>query len=122
MAGIGDIAKAGGVKYEDAAKTIEGVRQLLKSGEKITLQDFWTFSIDVQAERAGINPTTKEAVLTPAKSVPKFKFNYTFRKQIEEGVVVDKEKLEKKKERKDAYNEKYGDKTAAKAPAKKGKK
>lgn len=100
MAGIGDIAKQAGVKYEDASKTIDGIRELLKQGEKITLQDFGTFFVDVQDERKARNPQTGDEVPTEAKSIPKFRFNYTFRKVIEESVKVDTEKLEKKRARK----------------------
>jgi nucleoid DNA-binding protein len=100
MAGIGDIAREGGVKYEDASKVIDGIRALLKQGEKITLQDFGTFSIDVQDERVARNPQNGEEVETGSKSVPKFRFNYTFRKIIQESVPVDYEKLEKKRLRK----------------------
>jgi len=101
MAGIGDIAREGNVKYEDAANTIKGIRELLKKGEKITLQDFGTFSIDVQDERQARNPQTGEGVATVAKSVPKFRFNYTFRKTIEEAVAVDTDKLTRKRLRKE---------------------
>lgn len=100
MAGIGDIAREAGVKYEDASKTIDGIRSLLKKGDKITLQDFGTFFVDVQDERNARNPQSGEKVVTPAKSVPKFRFNYTFRKIIEENVTVDVEKLDKKRARK----------------------
>lgn len=100
MAGIGDIAKEAGVKYEDAAATIDGIRKLLLKGEKITLQDFGTFDIDVQDERIARNPQTGEEIKVDAKSIPKFRFNYTFRKKVEENVKVDAEKLAKKRERK----------------------
>lgn len=110
MAGIGDIAKKAGVKYEDAAATINGIRQLLLEGEKITLQDFGTFDIDVQDERIARNPQTGEEVPVPAKSVPKFRFNYTFRKKVEEAVKVDKNKLTKKRERKAKAKAKYSKK------------
>jgi nucleoid DNA-binding protein len=101
MAGIGDIAKKGGVKYEDAAATIDGIRQLILEGEKITLQDFGTFDIDVQDERTARNPQTGAEVPVAAKSIPKFRFNYTFRKKVEETVKVDKDKLAKKRDRKE---------------------
>jgi DNA-binding protein HU-beta len=80
----------------------------LKKGEKITLQDFGTFFVDVQDERLARNPQTGDQVETEAKSVPKFRFNYTFRKVIEELVIVDKEKLDKKRERKIKLQAKKG--------------
>jgi nucleoid DNA-binding protein len=115
MAGIGDIAKEAGVKYEDVSKTIDGLRNLLRKGEKITLQDFGTFSIDVQDERNARNPQTGASVKTEAKSVPKFKFNYTFKQSISDTVKVDPDRLAKKREAKAKHEAKL-------AAATKGKK
>lgn len=115
MAGIGDIAKEAGVKYEDTSAVINALRELIKKGEKITLQDFGTFSIDVQAERKGRNPSTGDVVVTPAKSVPKFKFNYGFKDKVAEAIPVDQEKLQKKLD----YKEKVTSKQAGKKGGKK---
>jgi DNA-binding protein HU-beta len=112
MAGIGDIAKKAGVKYEDASATIEGIRQLLLEGEKITLQDFGTFEIDVQDARDARNPQTGASVPVEAKSVPKFNFNYTFKQKVKEKVKVNDEKLAKKRERKEKINAKAAEKAA----------
>lgn len=124
MAGIGDIAKASGVKYEDVALTIEGIRKLLFGGEKITIQDFGTFLIDVKDEAKARNVSNQTEIIVPAKSIPKFRFNYTFRKKIEEAVSVDKEKLEKKREKKEKYYAKLSEKngTVAEKTTSKGKK
>jgi nucleoid DNA-binding protein len=129
MAGIGDIAKAGGLKYEDVSKTIDGIRKLIKSGEKITLQDFGTFYLDVQDKKKARKVATNEQIDVPAKMVPKFRFNYTFKSQIAEEIKVDSDKLKKKRERKDKYNEKLAASqakkaatTEASAPTKKQKK
>lgn len=92
MAGIGDIAREAGVKYEDTAQVFEGVRKLLRKGEKITLQDFGTFSVKDQAARVGRNPSTGEPVQVPAKTVPKFKFNYIFKQSIAEALPVNESK------------------------------
>lgn len=110
MAGIGDISKEAGVKYEDTSAVINALRELIKRGEKITLQDFGTFSIDVQDERKGRNPSTGDPIVTPAKSVPKFKFNYQFKEKVAAALPVDQEKLEKKR----AFKEKVTSKQAAK--------
>jgi DNA-binding protein HU-beta len=124
MAGIGDIAKAGGVKYEDAAATIEGIRKLILEGVKITIQDFGTFDIDARDSKEARNVATNEKIFVKEKSVPKFRFNYTFRKKVEESVEVDTEKLNKKREKKAKYYEKISGNTAKKevTPAKSTKK
>lgn len=106
MAGLNDIAKESGVKYEDASKVIDGIRNLLLKGDKITLQDFGSFSIDVQDERNARNPQSGEVVKTEVKSIPKFAFNYTFKKKVAETVKPDPEKLAKKREKKEKYNAK----------------
>ncbi|MDF2615446.1 MAG: Bacterial DNA-binding protein [Sedimentibacter sp.] len=116
MAGIGDIAKAAGVKYEAVSATIEGIRSLLMQGEKITLQDFGTFYIDVQDKKVARKVATSEKIDVPEKSVPKFRFNYTFKAKVAEKVKVDKEKLQKKRERKAKYDAKMAEKAGTKAP------
>jgi DNA-binding protein HU-beta len=122
MAGIGDIAKAGGVKYEAVSATIEGIRKLLMQGEKITLQDFGTFYIDVQDKKKARKVATKEEINVPEKSVPKFRFNYTFKSKIAEDVAVDKEKLNKKRDRKAKYDAKMAEKAGVVKTPVKGKK
>lgn len=119
MAGLNDVAKMGGVKYEDAAKTIEGIRQLIKSGEKVTIQDFGTFTLDVQDERESRNPSNPgETFTTPAKMIPKFKFSYTFKEKVAEEVEIDQEMLKEKREFKEKYNEKAAAKASTKTTAK----
>ena len=121
MAGIGDIAKKAGVKYDDAAATVDALRQLILEGTKITIQDFGTFSIDVSDSKEARNVATNEKIQVKEKSVPKFKFNYTFRKKVEETVAVDAEKLQKKRDKKEKYYSKING-TPAPAPVTKGKK
>ena len=112
MAGIGEIAKKAGVKYDDAAATIEGIRSLLLEGAKITIQDFGTFSTDVSDAKEARNVATGTTIQVAAKSVPKFRFNYTFRKRVEEKVEIDNEKLQKKREKKEKYYSKINGATA----------
>ena len=50
----------------------EVVTKALKNDEKVTLTGFGTFRVSKRAERAGINPQTKEKIQIPAMSVPKF--------------------------------------------------
>ena len=85
MAGIGEIAAKGGVKYDDASKTLKGLVALvkeLKMGEKITVQGLGTFSLVEHAERTGRNPQSGEPVLVPAKTVPKLAMNRELKLEI----------------------------------------
>jgi nucleoid DNA-binding protein len=117
MAGIGDIAREAGVKYEDVSKTFDGIRSLILKNEKITIQDFGTWSVEVQDERDARNPQEGGTVHVPSKSVPKFKFNYAFRKRIAESVKVDQDKLKKKREHKAKIQAQIAAKASGKTPA-----
>lgn len=50
----------------------EVVTKALRNDEKVTLTGFGTFRVSKRAERAGINPQTKEKIQIPAMSIPKF--------------------------------------------------
>lgn len=52
---------------------MEGVIQTLKSGKRVTLVGFGTFSVVRRAPRKGRNPATGETVKIKSKKVGKFK-------------------------------------------------
>jgi len=52
---------------------VDGVTGTLKSGDKLTLVGFGTFSISARAARKGRNPQTGAEINIPAKNVVKFK-------------------------------------------------
>ncbi len=52
---------------------IDGVIRALKSGNRVTLIGFGTFSVTRRAARKGRNPATGEALKIKAKKVGKFK-------------------------------------------------
>jgi DNA-binding protein HU-beta len=52
---------------------MEGVSKALRSGKKITLVGFGTFSVKKRAARKGRNPATGEIIKVKAKKVAKFK-------------------------------------------------
>lgn len=52
---------------------IEGVTKTLKSGKKLTLVGFGTFSVSKRAARKGRNPKTGEVIKIKAKKVARFK-------------------------------------------------
>ena len=69
------VAKSGLTKKEaDAAVAamVEAVKEALKAGEKVQLVGFGTFSVKSRAARTGKNPSTGEAIQSPACKVPAF--------------------------------------------------
>lgn len=74
---INAIAAESGLSKADSKKALDAfistVSSTLKSGDKISLVGFGTFSVSERSERTGINPSTKAAIKIPAKKVAKFK-------------------------------------------------
>ncbi len=74
---ISKIAEDAGVTKATAGLAldsfIEGVTKTLKSGNKLTLVGFGTFSVSKRAARKGRNPFTGEEIKIKAKKVAKFK-------------------------------------------------
>jgi DNA-binding protein HU-beta len=52
---------------------IEGVTKTLKSGKKVTLVGFGTFSVARRAARKGRNPATGETIRIKAKKVARYR-------------------------------------------------
>jgi DNA-binding protein HU-beta len=74
---INAIAEKAGLSKVDSKKALDAVigavTKALKSGDKVSLVGFGTFSVAKRAARTGINPATKKAIKIPAKKVAKFK-------------------------------------------------
>lgn len=74
---ISAISAESGLNKADAKKAVEGfisaVTGALKSGEKVSLVGFGTFSVSERGERIGINPATKQTITIAARKVAKFK-------------------------------------------------
>ena len=74
---ISAIAAESGLNKADSKKALDAfvssVINALKSGDKVSLVGFGTFSVAERAARTGINPSTKKAIEIPAKQVAKFK-------------------------------------------------
>ena len=74
---ISAIAAESGLNKADSKKALDAfvssVINALKSGDKVSLVGFGTFSVAETAARTGINPSTKKAIEIPAKKVAKFK-------------------------------------------------
>ncbi len=74
---ISAIAEKTGLSKVDAKKaldaTLETISEEVKSGGKVVLVGFGTFSVSERSARKGINPRTKEPIDIPAKKTTKFK-------------------------------------------------
>ena len=66
-----------GLSKVDAKKaldaTLQTISEEVKSGGKVVLVGFGTFSVSERSARKGINPRTKEPINIPAKKTAKFK-------------------------------------------------
>ncbi|WP_321478676.1 HU family DNA-binding protein [uncultured Bacteroides sp.] len=71
IAAESNLSKADSKKALDAF--ISTVSKTLKSGDKVSLIGFGTFSVSERSARTGINPSTKASISIPAKKVAKFK-------------------------------------------------
>lgn len=73
---IKEVAKAAGLKHDDAAKAvnalIEIITKTLQNGDKVTITGFGTFEVRESAARTGTNPRTKEKITIAARKRPTF--------------------------------------------------
>ena len=74
---IAQVAASADISKKQAGIAIDaflnGIKGSLKSGNKVSLVGFGTFSVKDRKERTGINPHTKQRMIYPAKKVPHFK-------------------------------------------------
>lgn len=61
---------------------IEGIKEALRKGERVTLSGFGSFEVKVRNPRKGRNPKTGEEVAIPSKKRLKFNPSKTFRESI----------------------------------------
>ena len=74
---IDAIAEKAGLSKADSKKALEAfvatVGESLKSGDKVALVGFGSFSISERSARSGRNPQTGKIIQIPAKKVVKFR-------------------------------------------------
>ena len=74
---IDAIAEKAGLTKADSKKAldafIEATSEALKSGDRIALVGFGSFSVAKRSARTGRNPHTGKEISIPAKSIVKFK-------------------------------------------------
>mgnify|MGYP001056329791 CR=1 FL=1 len=71
IAGKSGLTKADAKKGLDA--TIEAVGDALKTGDRVALVGFGSFSVSERGARTGRNPQSGKEIKIPAKKVVKFK-------------------------------------------------
>lgn len=83
---ISSVAEKSGLKKVAAEKAvaafIASVTETLKSGGKLSLVGFGTFSTAKRAARKGQNPQTGKKINIPAATVPKFKAGKTLKEAV----------------------------------------
>ncbi len=80
------MAEKSGVSQAKAQRAlnsvIDSISEELKSGGKVSLVGFGTFSVSERAARKGRNPRTGEELLIPESKSPKFKPGKSLKDQI----------------------------------------
>jgi DNA-binding protein HU-beta len=61
---------------------MEGVKESLKNGEKVTLVGFGTFSVSERKARNGIHPQTGKKINIPASKTVKFTVGKEFKEIV----------------------------------------
>lgn len=83
---IGQVSKAANCSKALAEKTINAttnsIAKCLKSGSKLTLTGFGTFSVAKRKARIGRNPQTGAEIKIKATRVPKFKAGQALKKLV----------------------------------------
>ena len=77
---VNQMAEDAGITKKQATSAleslIEGVTKTLKSGRRVTLVGFGTFTVVKRAARKGRNPATGASIRIKAKKVVKFRAGY----------------------------------------------
>jgi DNA-binding protein HU-beta len=82
---ISSVAEQAGLKKVEAEKAVSAFIAsvtALKSGDKLSLVGFGTFSTAKRAARKGQNPQTGKKIDIPAATVPKFKPGKTLKEAV----------------------------------------
>ena len=84
IAAISDETK---LKKTDAKLALEAILKIISKkvnqGERVSLLGFGTFKLIEKAERIGVNPSTHEKIVIPAKRVIKFSPSTDFAKKTD---------------------------------------
>jgi DNA-binding protein HU-beta len=112
---------AAGLKKAEAVSALDavlnGFKEALVAGDKVTLVGFGTFDLTYRAARKGINPSNQTEIKIDDKVTVKFKAGKDFGEAVDNKALKDKFKKEAK-DKKDAADKKAAAKDAPKAEAK----
>ncbi len=74
---VSAMAAESGLSRSDCKKALDAfvstVAETLEAGEKVSLTGFGTFMVTQRKERPGVNLSTQEKIIIPAKNVVKFR-------------------------------------------------
>jgi DNA-binding protein HU-beta len=80
------VADKAGLTKVDADRAVkallDAVADCLKSGDKLSIVGFGTFSVSKRAARAGKNPKTLAKIEIPAANTPRFKAGKALRESV----------------------------------------
>ena len=86
---VDSISKSAGISKALAEISLNGtlgaIAESLKSGDKVTLVDFGTFSTSRREARTGRNPQNGNTINIPAKTIVKFKAGKKFSDEVNNG-------------------------------------
>ncbi|MDI6783363.1 MAG: HU family DNA-binding protein [bacterium] len=78
--------KIGAISHREALVAVEtlldGIKQALANGEKVSIVGFGTFRVKERRPRAGRNPRTGQEIQVPGKKVPYFKAGKKFKDAV----------------------------------------
>ena len=78
--------KIGAISHREALLALdtflEGIKQALAQGEKVSIVGFGTFRVKTRRARIGRNPRTGAEIQVPAKKVPYFKAGKEFKEAV----------------------------------------
>jgi integration host factor beta subunit len=78
--------KIGAISHREALIAVEtfleGIKQALAKGEKVSIVGFGTFRVKERRSRTGRNPRTGQEIQVPSKKVPYFKAGKEFKDAV----------------------------------------
>ena len=78
--------KIGAISHREALIAVEtfldGIKQALAKGEKVSIVGFGTFRVKERRPRVGRNPRTGQEIQVPSKKVPYFKAGKEFKEAV----------------------------------------
>ena len=78
--------KIGAISHREALVAVEtfleGIKNALAKGEKVSIVGFGTFRVKTRQPRVGRNPRTGTEIQVPAKKVPYFKAGKEFKEAV----------------------------------------